>query len=594
MAKRRAGKSPQRRKESSTATHLHESEVSGTRLGENGDKMAAKKKLLIESTPVTLSLVEGRQDGKIIARGEFGRVGVPTDNGRIYPEKLMEREIKRLSEDLKSRKVLGELDHPSDGKTSLKRVSHVITSLTIKPDGIVEGEAEVLNTPEGKTLRALIEANVQVGVSSRGFGSTAPSRGAQEGEEVQEDFILKTYDFVADPAMKSAVPGIYTEDIDDPTLAKMFLDEFPEIATSIKMEDGEALTEESGKKANAELEKKIAARLTENFERTLKAALLDQREQVENDIREEYEGDPEIAGAKGILAAIAEMVGAYSATPDENTVRDAMKASDLKVANAMAEAEKAGKVAKKATFALHVERKIGGHPLAGTIRKMMRGREFESIEEVDETLQTVIAELPAKEDVVTKEEAKTRVENAELRGEIALLESKVEELDARARKAGVLGQRIDEQRIQEVEEANAAIEELEAKLAEARADAVAAKSEANVRVDEISEQLEIERIKVYKLEKVAGLPNGRELLGLMESVQDRRVVDELVKKRGVSEMRDPALQRMLTQKKGKIAETNILTEDDLDSSPNPTDVAGLGYDMDEMAVLSGIEGSGKN
>lgn len=595
MEKKRGAKSPQRRKENSTEIHLHESEVSDTRLGGNGDNMAGKKNLLIESMPVTLSLVEGRQDGKIIARGEFGRVGIPTDNGRIYPEKLMEREIERLSGDLKNRRVLGELDHPSDGKTSLKRVSHVITGLKIRQDGIVEGEAEILNTREGQNLKALIEANVQVAVSSRGFGSTAPSRGAHEGEEVQEDFVLKTYDFVADPAVKSAVPGIYTEDVDDPTLAKMFLDEFPEVAESIKGADGEALTEESGKRVErANLEKEVAEKLTERFERKLKEALLKQRSEVETEIREIYEGDPEIAGAKGILAVIAEMVGAYAATPDEQAVRDAMKAKDLEMAEAVAEATKASEIAKRATFALHVERKIGGHPLAETIRNMMKGREFSSIKEVDETLKAVFDDLPNKEDIVTKEEAETRVENADLRGQIALLESKVEEMNVKAKKAVKLGQRIDAQRTSELEEANNAIEELETKLAEARADAVAAQSEANNSVVVINEELEAERLKVYKLEKVAGLPNGRELLGLMETVQDRRVVDELVKKSGRQQMRDPLLNQMIKNQKGKVSDNLILNEEDLDSGPNPSDVTSMGYDMDEMAALSGIEeGSAK-
>ncbi len=72
----------------------------------------------------------------MVARGEFGRWGVATQNGRIYSESLMGREIKRLNEDLKSRRVLGELDHPSDGKTSLKRVSHVVFPENMGPIAI--------------------------------------------------------------------------------------------------------------------------------------------------------------------------------------------------------------------------------------------------------------------------------------------------------------------------------------------------------------------------------------------------------------------------------------------------------------------------
>ncbi len=95
--------------------------------------------------------------------------------------------------------MFGELDHPSDGKTSLKRVSHIVTGLELQEDGTVTGAAEVLETPNGQILKTLFESGAQVGISSRGSGSV------QNGV-VQEDFKLGTFDFVARPSTPGALP----------------------------------------------------------------------------------------------------------------------------------------------------------------------------------------------------------------------------------------------------------------------------------------------------------------------------------------------------------------------------------------------------
>ena len=87
----------------------------------------------------------------------------------------------------------------SDGKTSLKRVSHIITGLHLESDGTVTGAAELLPTPNGQILKALFESGAQVGISSRGSGSV--SNGV-----VSEDYKLSTFDFVARPSTPGALP----------------------------------------------------------------------------------------------------------------------------------------------------------------------------------------------------------------------------------------------------------------------------------------------------------------------------------------------------------------------------------------------------
>ena len=139
-------------------------------------------RLLTDVRSVKLQLVESAdKTGKVFVRGEFGRADLATENKRVYPRKLWEREFTRLETGLSQRQVFGELDHPTDGRTSLNRVSHIITNLQLGDDGIVVGEAEILDTERGKNLMAMLKAGCSVGVSSRGYGSTKAN---DKGEEI--------------------------------------------------------------------------------------------------------------------------------------------------------------------------------------------------------------------------------------------------------------------------------------------------------------------------------------------------------------------------------------------------------------------------
>jgi len=192
--------------ESDTATW----EVPLAQILEEVEHMSTHPKLLTDTLPVTLQLVEGSEgsNGKIIVRGEFAKIGIPTANRRVYTEALWKKQIGRLGKPMTERRVFGEIDHPSDGKLSLQRVSHLVTKLEMK-DGLIIGEAEVLPTDLGKNLAVLLKSGCQVGVSSRGFGSTRTDDSGNE--EVQEDYKLVTFDFVAEPADVDAYPEIVSE-----------------------------------------------------------------------------------------------------------------------------------------------------------------------------------------------------------------------------------------------------------------------------------------------------------------------------------------------------------------------------------------------
>jgi len=153
-------------------------------------------------------LEESKSTGTMRIAGIFQRANIPNQNKRIYEKKILIRELGRLDEAVKERRLMGELDHPSHDAVKLQNVSHLVTQLKMSGDDML-GEAEVLNTPSGQVAQALIRGGVKLGISSRGMGTL---RERQDGiSVVNDDFKLVTFDLVADPSTKGAFPELVNE-----------------------------------------------------------------------------------------------------------------------------------------------------------------------------------------------------------------------------------------------------------------------------------------------------------------------------------------------------------------------------------------------
>jgi hypothetical protein len=130
--------------------------------------------------------------------------GTKNKNGRIYNKKLWERVFgdAGVTERLSSRRMLGELDHPTDDG-QIRRTSHIVTEA--HPDwneGVIYGTLELLNHDQGDAalIRALVEQGVQLCVSSRGFGEFM-----KDGCTIDpETYKLVTWDIVLDPSVPIA------------------------------------------------------------------------------------------------------------------------------------------------------------------------------------------------------------------------------------------------------------------------------------------------------------------------------------------------------------------------------------------------------
>lgn len=166
-------------------------------------------KLITELNENVNCIVEESGDKKrMFIEGVFIQTRRANKNKRIYDKSIMEREVTRYNKELvEKNRAYGELGHPNGPSINLDRVSHLIKSLHFEGDDVI-GRAEIVDTPMGQIVKSLIEAGANLGVSTRGLGSTKLNRDGIS--EVQDDFYLATAaDIVADPSAPDAfVHGI--------------------------------------------------------------------------------------------------------------------------------------------------------------------------------------------------------------------------------------------------------------------------------------------------------------------------------------------------------------------------------------------------
>jgi hypothetical protein len=138
--------------------------------------------------------------GGMMLSGKLQEADVQNGNGRVYPHKVLMREVENYKKLVKEKRALGELDHPDDSVINLKNASHMVTEIWMEEKAVM-GKVKVLNTPSGQVLKSLVESGVKLGISSRGMGSVSEGGG---NVIVQEDFQLICFDFVSEPSTPNA------------------------------------------------------------------------------------------------------------------------------------------------------------------------------------------------------------------------------------------------------------------------------------------------------------------------------------------------------------------------------------------------------
>lgn len=167
--------------------------------------MKEKKLLIVERSNAPLnyqveqSLNENNEHSdSIVLTGLFTSFNTKNRNGRIYESADFLPHVEALREQIESKRLLGELDHPHGFEISLGNVSHVVESLEFDPEqNAIVGKIRLLNTTAGKEAQALVRDGIPLNISSRAAGTVDESGHVK----LQQLF---TYDLVADPGFANA------------------------------------------------------------------------------------------------------------------------------------------------------------------------------------------------------------------------------------------------------------------------------------------------------------------------------------------------------------------------------------------------------
>ena len=529
----------------------------------NGEQKTAKA--LVETRMVKLSLVEGGEGGtgKVRVRGEFARAGQATENKRVYPKKVWEREITRLEKPMKERRVFGEIDHPLDGRTSLSRVSHIVTDMTLE-DGILVGEAEILDTDKGRNLMALLKSECKIGVSSRGYGSTKSN---EKGEEVvQEDYRLVTFDFVADPADQTAYPEVFFEGVEIAPMLTKAQENQKAKAWAARIQADAKVAEDAADAAEAAEaagdDGNVDTKLdTDKLANAMLTKLAELRAEVREELRGEMLSDPALAGSRSALDQIKSILRPFVLPEDAESVVKSKETEisrlkkesiekDLRIKDLETENGKLAEAAKEAGYKLYLERQIAGDPDAELIKKVVGDvKTYENADELKKKLAGV------REELTRKRTADQKVEEAKIR-EVS-----------RARQI-----------------ARDATEKADAK--------VAALAEAVEKLTAVNHSISL---KLYVEKKLQANPKSAKIRSLIESArpESKDEVDQIFENFSPVALHDDdeastvrARIRKLTR--GGSEGTPTDEETPRQKGPIAEDYNGLGVDLGELRRLSGV------
>jgi hypothetical protein len=119
----------------------------------------------------------------------------------------MTNEVQRYDmEMIKTKRALGELNHPASAEINPERACHLIVELHPKGTTFI-GKSKVLRTPMGNIVRSLINDGVKLGVSSRALGKLV-KEDTKSVDQVK-GMKLVAVDVVHDPSVdKAFVNGV--------------------------------------------------------------------------------------------------------------------------------------------------------------------------------------------------------------------------------------------------------------------------------------------------------------------------------------------------------------------------------------------------
>jgi hypothetical protein len=519
------------------------------------------RRVLTDYTGVTrMQVVEGHDGGKLVVEGKIGHCDIPTANGRVYPRTIIEREIKRIKPRIEQLSVMSAVDHPGDGKTRIRDAGALVRDLWVESNGEIHGRFEVVEeAPAGQALAAFLRRGAQVGMSSRGMGSTTP--GPQGNDVVGEDFKLSTWDFVSDPACQDAYPTAMFEDEGIEVTEDLLRAKYPEIIRAVEerayvvaqelvetdvRERVEAEAEEAIRQGSdsireqvkIEVQDEVYQSLKEDFAAQLVRTLAEMRETITEEVKSDLASDPAVAGAKATLKKVAEMVSPFRQAPDMKAVLNEKDVVTEDLRRKVEELEQAEETRRQQieaiqdkgrhlAYELFIERSLRGRPDAERIREMIG--DVSSVQGTEDLQIRVDAALAKAEEVQAEVEAKVQADADEaIKAAEMRAEEKIRKAEAHARQMEEQFKRFQSKanaKLTESAEAEKRLESLVASRVSAfEQKLTAAISERDVLIEEKDEQLtELQDHLAQMEEQMAEMEQQRAADALAAYAYDRTV-----------------------------------------------------------------------
>jgi hypothetical protein len=343
--------------------------------------------------------------GAWIVEGPFQRSDTKNANGRTYRRKIWEKLVadpkSAVQQSVVERAMVGHIEHPKDGRTDGNIGALVTTRLDLRPDGVVWGQAEILDTPPGKILKEYTRKRVRWGVSSRGNGSVDAN-----GVVSESDYSLTTFDAVMSPS----TPGAY-----------------PKPVGAIPVDSSE------GKQTNEESATGVAALLTEDAQRCDDRC----RRLIESSMEDYSDLSSRLKLARELLGALGHVnsLGRSDALPSSRAYE--LTAGLTRKLVSLHEAVEAG--AAGTTDRVRVDQDDAAAQRESAFRRVvgnLQERVRHAVEEVEDhrersvQLQSQLCESQERVKFLAAQRDITRTEAEELRGQLKVARQTIADMSA--------------------------------------------------------------------------------------------------------------------------------------------------------------------
>lgn len=171
----------------------------------------------LSSMPLSQSVTEAKADSGMYITLPASRLNKPTANKRIYSTEELSKSLVGCKEAMHGRRLLCSVDdHPQGTHVAPGQASHIVVDAWIEGD-ILWNKWFVLNTEQGRNLRALIEGRVAIPTSIRGLGRIDEKSHIRDYQYLGTDCVgnpaAGTYALVGSEGVKVEVVESYTSEL---------------------------------------------------------------------------------------------------------------------------------------------------------------------------------------------------------------------------------------------------------------------------------------------------------------------------------------------------------------------------------------------